>query len=145
MSARDMAINAYKQALAAAKAEELRKAEEEAERERTKREYHRQIFESALPVLNEWFPGVAWDFEIAGDFRHDTIVFDADENQYPPSFKLKVDRRLVDMNDVGGGYRIDIEVGDYSPDTSMPGYSYFSGRKVHSAADIGRYLESRNK
>jgi hypothetical protein len=49
------------------------------------------------------------------------------------------------MNAPESGYRIVIEVGDYVNDTSSLGYSYFSGVKVNSAADIGRYLVAKKK
>jgi hypothetical protein len=127
----DIALNAHDQAIAAAeaKAEERRK-EEEAEKAR-KLEVGRERFEKALPTLNEWFPGVEWVWELGGDFQHDVIVTDKADG-YRPSFKLCVTVRKSG--------EVEVQVGDYRADSSMQGYSYFSGTPIRSAADLGAYL-----
>lgn len=139
--AREIARSAYEQAKAAAAAEQAEKERQEAEEAARKRQVHLDAYEAALPILAEWFPGVKWEWTADGSFGHDTILWDASEAQWPPSFRLKVDRFLIDMNDPGAGYRVEIKVGDYRPDSSMPGYSYFQGGTIRSAADLGRYLE----
>lgn len=148
MSAADIARSAYEQAKAAAEMDRLHKEAFLMDAERTKRLMHEDDFAAALPILNEWFPGVEWKWTTGEDYGgYDTLVYDALESQWPPSFKLKVDCRLIDMNEgPSAGYRVDIEIGDYRTDTSpgTVGYRYFSGGKVKSAADVGRYLEARN-
>lgn len=108
----------------------------EMDAQRTKIKGHEANYEAALPILAEWFPGVEWSWYAMGDYSFDTILVDASES-WPPSFMLRVERGLKDAP-------ADIEVGEYRPDTSMPGYSYFSGAAVKSAADIGRYLDQRS-
>src|SRR4051812_42850633 len=104
---------------------------------RRKHAEHVKDYAAALPVLNEWFPGVEWTWREEGDYGYDTIVTDAHE-QWPPSFKLKVFRRLIDMNEPLAGYRVIIEVGDHHTDTSpgTVGYRYFSGTEVKGPADV---------
>jgi hypothetical protein len=140
--AKDIALSAHAQALAAAeverKAEDLRKAEEDRKRD----EWYRATFDTALPTLREWFPGVEWQYSLMGNYGLDVIVTDASE-VWPPSFRLRVSRTLIDMNKPNAGFKIDIEVGEYRQDTSLPGHSYFAGSKVKSAADVGRYLAAR--
>lgn len=143
MNAKDIALSAYSRAVAA---EEVRLAaieDAKAEEKRKNEERHRGNFEAALLILNEWFPGVQWTYEIEGDWGHDMIVYDASESQWPPSFKLKVNRYLIDMNEPDAGYKMEFEVGDYVVDTMSGGYSYFSGTKVKSPADVGRYLKRK--
>jgi hypothetical protein len=144
MSASEIAKTAYAQAVALAEAEEARKQAEREEEERRNREkeerrnreIHQKRFEAALVPLNVWFPGVKWEYEIGGDFFcNDTIIFEQDE--YPPPFKLKA------LGPVNPGKHMEFEVGDYLQDSSMPGYTYWSGTKVKSAADLGRYLVNR--
>lgn len=144
MSAKDIALKAYEQALAAVEAERLAEQARKAEEARLKEARHQEVFNAALPTLNSWFPGVDWTFEIDGDFGGDTIVYDAGENQYPPSFRLKIIRYLIDMNTPEAGYQIKFEVGDYVLD-HQSGYHYFSGGTVKSPADIGRYLERKKR
>jgi hypothetical protein len=132
MPAREIALSAAKIAREAA---ELEAAHEEAIKEDARRARHAQHLErylAALPILGQWFPGVSWMWQAEGDYGYDTIVYDASEN-WPPSFKL-----LVGWNP---DRSLRIEVGSYRSDSSMPGYSYFAGSAVRSAADIGRYLE----
>lgn len=143
MSARDIALTAYQQALDAAEAEERAKIEAQRQERLRKEAQERETFEAALPILNRWFPGVTWTYDVEGDWGNDVIVTDADEAD--PTFKLKVNRYLRDMNDPAAGVTVEIEVGDYQRDSSMPGYSYFSGIKVKSAADVGRYLMRKKK
>lgn len=126
----DIAARAYEQAIAAAERDRLAKDAEEAERQAAKRKAHQANFNAALPLLNEWFPGVEWEWHQMGDYGYDTIVTDVNE-VWPPSFRLNVKRYKNE---------IEIRVGDYRPDTSLPGYSYFSGTRIRSAADLGRYL-----
>lgn len=134
--AADIAKTAYEQALAAAEAEAARR-EAKIEAARQQRLAERQAeFDAALPILNEWFPGVEWTWKQMGDYGHDTIITDAAET-WPPSFKLKVEKFK--------GEPVKIMIGDYVQDTSLPGYSYFSGGEVKSAADVGRYLAGRIK
>jgi hypothetical protein len=134
-SAREIALPAYEQAILAA---ERKAATQEAERlaEVARKRAERQAeFNAALPYLNEWFPGVEWEWEQDGDYGFDTIVYDASEG-YPPSFKLRV------HNPPKG---VTIEVGDYVQDTSMPGYKYFSGTPIGSAAALGGYLKRKEE
>jgi hypothetical protein len=140
--AKDIALSAHAQALAALEAE--RKAEEErkAKEIREREERQRATFDAALPTLKKWFPGVEWQYSIMGNYGLDVIVTDASEI-WPPSFRLKVNRTLIDMNEPSAGFKVSIEVGDYRRDTSLPGHSYFVGSEVHSAADVGRYLAAR--
>jgi hypothetical protein len=142
MKAADIAARAHDQAIEAAEAEQRERDAEQARIAREKHERQKATYESALPTLSEWFPGVEWDYTIMGDYATDVVLFDAAES-WPPSFLLKVTRTLIDMNAPGAGYRTKIEVGDYVTDTSMPGYSYFRGGPVKSAADVGRYLASK--
>lgn len=136
MKAADIAKSAYAQALVAAEDQRIRR-EAEVEAARQKKRAERQAeFDAALPVLNRWFPGVEWQWHQMGDYDFDTIVTDAAET-WPPSFKLKVEKL--------GDKPVRIMIGDYVQDRSMPGYSYFSGGEVKSAADIGRYLARRIK
>lgn len=139
MTARDLALSAAYQAR---KAAALEAAHEEALRmdaERTKDETARKDYEAALPILAEWFPGVEWTYARSGDYGYDTIVWDASEAT--PAFLLYVHRRMLDMNEPSAGYRVHIEVGDYVPATGdAVGHSYFRGRPVKGAADVGRYL-----
>lgn len=140
--ARSIALSAHEQAK---KAAALEAAHEEAIKEDRRRQEiarHTKAFEAALPILNEWFPGVEWIWWVDGDYSNDTIVTDASEN-WPPSFKLRVDRLLIDMNEPSAGCRSVIEVGDYRRDTSLPGHIYFAGSKVKGPADIGRYLQAQ--
>jgi hypothetical protein len=133
--AREIALPAYEQAVLAA---ERKAAAQEAERQAAiaeKKAQRQAEFDAALPYLNEWFPGVVWLWEQDGDYGFDTIVYDASEG-YPPSFKLRV------HNPPKG---VVIEVGGYVQDTSMPGYKYFSGTPIKSAADLGAYLKSKEK
>lgn len=132
-SAAKIAQSAHEQALAAIAERERQRAAEEAERERLARERHAKAAADAIAVLGEWFPGVTWEWDAMGDYGHDTVLWDASES-WPPSFLLKAERRK---------YGIEILVGDYRPDTSMPGYKYFSGGVVRSAADVGRYLAGK--
>lgn len=139
MSARDIALRAYEQAKAAAA---LEAAHEEAIKEddrRRKIAEHIAIYEAALPILAEWFPGVKWEWWEQGDYGFDTILTDASED-WPPSFKLRVTCPLIKPSKPSLGRKVMIEIGDYQADSSMPGYSYFSGHEVKSAADIGRAL-----
>lgn len=142
MSASDIARGAYEQAIEAEKArvaaEEARKAEEE----RKVRERHQATFEMALPILAQWFPGIEWDFDIDGDYRGDVIIFE-DGKGRPPEFKLRAQRRILDMNHPSV-FSIELEIGEYRPDR-MSGYTYFAGTKVNSAADIGRHLAARDR
>jgi multidrug efflux pump subunit AcrA (membrane-fusion protein) len=135
-SAADIARRAHAQALDAAEAARKQREAEQVERERQKAQAHQLTFKAALPILAEWFPGVKWRWEAMGDYGFDTILVDASED-WPPSFMLRAFRPASD--------RIEIEIGDYRVDTSMPGYSYFSGSVVRSAADVGRYLEVKAK
>jgi hypothetical protein len=144
MNAREIALKAHEQELEAVEAERQLEAERQQEEDRKKRERLKDAFEAALPKLNEWFPGVEWTWVLYGNFENDCIVWDSSET-WSPSFKLRVQRFITDMNAPESGYRIVIEVGDYVQDTSMTGYSYFSGVKVNSAADIGRYLVAKKK
>lgn len=132
--ASDIAIRAHDLALAAAETQRQQREAKEAERQRQKMEAHRKTYEAALPILAEWFPGVKWKWEAMGDYGFDTILWDASEI-WPPSFMLHA-------SNAGSGL-IEIEVGDYVRDTSMPGYNYFAGKYVRSAADVGRYLIER--
>jgi hypothetical protein len=132
--AADIAKNAYEQALDTAEAERLAQEAKERERQAEKNAARQADFDAALPILSEWFPGVEWEWHTEGDYLFDTIITDSSEEGWPPSFKLRVERR-------GGG--VEIKVGDFVSDSFMPGYSYFSGVVIRSAADLGRYLSSR--
>lgn len=142
--AAEQALTAYELAV---RAEEERKAAEEAaERAENERRNAERLkdFEAALPVLAEWFPGVEWTWAMMGDYGNDTVLWDVSEG-WPPSFMLRVQRFLIDMNEPEAGYRVKITVGDYVRDTSMEGYKYFQGAEVKSAADVGRYLATTGR
>lgn len=138
--AKEIARSAHALAKAAAeweaREEQARKDAEAA----LKLERHRRDYEAALPKLAEWFPGVEWEWSIEGAYGHDTILREKGA-PFDDPLKLRVERRIIDMNEVEPSYRSIIEIGDYRPDSSMPGYSYFAGTEVKSPADIGRYLE----
>jgi hypothetical protein len=134
VKAKDIALSAAEQAKAAAEAQRQAREVEELARAREKQESQEQEFRTALPILNEWFPGVEWCWRPGGDYDLDVIVWDASE-EWPPSFKLKIESFKN---------RLEIQVGDYRSDSSMPGYTYFAGSIVRSAADIGRYLEKKD-
>ncbi len=138
--AADIARTAYEQALAAAEMERLHEEALKEDERRRKHAAHVAEFEAALPILAKWFPGVEWTWHEEGGYGFDTIITDAAED-WPPSFKLRVNRHLIDMNEPDAGYRVKIEVGDYRSDSQ--GYSYFSGGEIRSAADVGRYLERK--
>jgi hypothetical protein len=124
--------------LAKLKPRKLARGPKREKEERRNREIHQKRFEAALVPLNVWFPGVKWEYEIGGDFFcNDTIIFE--QGEYPPPFKLKA------VGPVNPGKHMEFEVGDYHQDSSMPGYTYWSGTKVKSAADLGRYLVNRDK
>jgi hypothetical protein len=137
MSASEIAKTAYAQAVALAEAEDARKKAKREEERRRNREIHQKRFEAALVPLNVWFPGVKWTFEIGGGWPGDTIIFE--EGAYPPPFKLKV------IGPVDPGKHMEFEVGEYRVDHMSGDYSYFSGTKIKSAADLGRYLVNRDK
>jgi hypothetical protein len=139
VTARDIALRAHEQALAASAAEQQAREARQAEDARREHERHEERFEAALPMLTAWFPGVEWTWRAMGNYNNDTVLWDASEN-WPPSFKLKVTWYMIDMNQPEAGRRVEIKVGDFRPDTSMPGHSYFAGSVVQSAADVGRYL-----
>jgi hypothetical protein len=129
----DIARSAREQALAAAERKRQEWAAQEAERQAQKRQAHEAAYEAALPILAEWFPGVEWAWFDGGDYGFDTILHDASE-QWPWSFMLCVEH----FKD-----RVEIRVGRYVQDTSMPGYRYFSGAPIRSAADVGVWLEQQ--
>lgn len=144
MNARDIALSAYAQAVAA---EEARLAAVQAEidaAEQKQQADQRRLFDAALPILSEWFPGVEWAYEIGGDFNRDVLVHDAREEQWPPSFKLLV-KRIHNRQDPADITHIEFEAGDYVADTMSGGYTYFSGVKIKSPADLGRYLKGREE
>lgn len=146
-SARDIATSAYAQAKAAAEMARLHDEALNLNAEYDKLMRHETEYRESLPVLAVLFPGVEWVWTTGEDYGgYDTIMYDASES-WPPSFKLRVVRRLIDMNEPSAGHRIDFEVGDYRTDTSpgTEGYRYFSGSKVKNAADVGRYLEACEK
>lgn len=144
MSAKDIALSAYEQAKAAAHMEKLHEEALQMDRERSNYLHNKAVFEASLPILNKWFPGIEWEWQMEGDYGNDVIVWDASEEEWPPSFKLKVNRFFIDMNEPDAGYKVEIQIGDYRPDNLSGGYNYFSGAVVRSAADIGLYLEKRN-
>src|SRR4051794_18278368 len=118
-TARDIALNAREQALAAAEVERQRIRAEEDERARQRLAEHELDYQAALPILAKWFPGVKWRWNIQGSYQNDTILWDVSES-WPPSFKLCVRRYFRE-----GHEQIEISVGDYVNDTSMPGRQYF--------------------
>lgn len=134
--ATDIALRAHDLALEAAEAKRLAQEREAAEEERRKDQSAQAAYEAALPTLNEWFPGVVWTWQRMGDYGFDCIVTDASE-VWPYSFLLKVDYRPKTKDSV------EISVGEYRSDSSAMGYSYFSGGKIRSAADLGEYLKRK--
>lgn len=141
-----IALSAYEQAVAAA---EVEAAHEEALKENERREElarHRRAYEAALPILGKWFPGVEWNWNPEGDYGHDTILTDRSE-QYPYSFKLRVQHYLLDMNEgPRAGYVTQIEVGDYVANTGEGAYgTYFAGTRVKGPADVGRYIQRKQE
>lgn len=141
-SAKYVALCAAAIAREAAELEAAHKAAIQEDERRWRESVHRKAYEAALPILAEWFPGVEWDWFQMGDYNNDTILVDRSE-PWPPSFRLMVIRYLLDMNEPEAGYKVEIKVGDYRQDSSLPGYSYFEGSKVTSPADVGRYLEGK--
>jgi hypothetical protein len=134
--AKQIALTAHERAMVAA---DLEAAHEEAiqmDHEWHKREAARLDFEAALPVLNEWFPGVKWRWSQEGDYNYDCIIME-DTSDWNDVLKLRAQLRRDDRT----GEKVQIEIGRYVQDTSTYG-TYFSGAVVKSAADIGRYLKS---
>lgn len=131
--ATEIALRAYERALLAADLEAAHQAAIQEDRERTKIEWSRLDFEAALPLLNEWFPGVSWVWEQGGDYGYDCIIMEETDfrNDLYDLLKLRAERI---------GSEVEIEIGDYQIDEQ--GYHYWSGGRVNSAADIGRYLKN---
>ncbi len=135
MSAREIALSAHAQAVAAEEARIQAIADDRAREEERKLAKHRENFQAALRTLGKWFPGVFWSWEVGGDYGFDTLVFERDE----PTFRLKVHTWMTK-----GYQNIEIQIGDYVLDRHS-GYHYFSGVKVRSAADVGRYLMKKEE
>jgi hypothetical protein len=141
--AHQIAQTAHEQALAAAAMEALHEEALNEDMARTEAARHKAAFEAALPVLNDWFPGVHWDYQAAGPYDRDTIITEAGAEWNDP-LKIKADCWLIDMNEgPSAGYRLQLKCVVLTDDTSMPGYSYWSGQVVKSAADVGRWLAAR--
>lgn len=144
MSATNIALKAHEQALAAVEAERRAEEARKTKEARLEAERHRDDYRWALPTLNEWFPGVEWKWYPAGGYSFDTILMEHDAPWSDP-LKIKVQRTLLDMNEgPSAGYRVRLFCVERVQDTSEPGYSYWSGPEVKSAADVGHWLADRS-
>ena len=121
MNVRELALAAH------AKRQAEREAAEAARREEEQRYLaERQLQVRALierSPLDEWFPGAEWDIMDAAD----AVVSPADRSVY----------LMLASRDDGS---VRVQAVQRHSSTDMPGYPYWSGPEVLSAADVGEFL-----